>query len=656
MTDQPAHSQDPGPSATADELRRALKFANDRLGLILRLSGEVLGARSITANPLHLAEQVRNAFGVDACIVRRLEGDQLLLLVGAGVDEGKLAVRLPANQGIAQHMISRREGFIVEDAELHPATAPLFAAAKGDPSKFQFRSFAGVPMLAGREVKGILGIYSDGPVRIFTEDELKHLQVLANHIAVAVENERLFEALRGRTHQLEDEIRERRLIEEELRRSQALLEQRVAERTSELREANDQLRMEVRERLRTEADLRDALLAANAATRAKAEFLANMSHEIRTPLNAVLGMGELMLETTLTDDQREMCETINSSGRGLLTVINDILDFSKLEAGKVSIEAIGFDLHHAVNEVVRILRQAANEKSLRFEAEFSSEVPNRVIGDGTRLRQVLLNLCSNAIKFTQKGEVRLRVNRWGVGGSDIHLLFEVRDTGIGIPPARRDRLFQPFSQIETSTARRFTGTGLGLVISRRLVELMGGEIGVESEEGAGSRFWFLLPVRPTAVISHEEEVGRRLQELSANVPEGKRILLVEDNRVNQVVVMKTLRKAGLINVDLAADGVEALAKATSFRYDLILMDCHIPLKDGYEVTRELRKQESAGARCPIIALTASALDGDREACLQAGMDDYLAKPVGPGELVRAVSKHLAPPRTVGTSAVPGIRE
>jgi two-component system, sensor histidine kinase and response regulator len=570
---------------------------------------------------------------------------------------------------------------------------------------------------------------------------------------MVIENARLYELSEERARAIEKARQELESTAGDL----LLAKQKAEEQSRLLREQAGEL-VEARE-------------AALRATRMKSEFLANMSHEIRTPMNGVVGMAALLAHTRLDEEQHEYVETITRSGEALLGLINDILDLSKIEAGRLEIETVDFDLPGLFEDTIDLLSPKAAEKQLAFAGTVAPDVPARLRGDPARLRQVLLNLAGNALKFTSGGHVLVRADLAAEDGDAAEVRFSVADTGVGIPAEQQKRLFRPYTQAEGSTARVHGGTGLGLSISRRLVEAMGGKIAIESQPGKGSTFAFTLKLQkqagqpaaarhplwggralvlgdrpamgqvlaeflsgcgmsPTLVAAgdvagafeaaaeldscfdlvvadchgedaavsalmariridpryagapfflvtparpgedlppeagiacrfwypvHQSDLQKGLLRLAPDRPpeavemplpavsspmkarRGLRILVVEDNPINQRVALKILEKLG-VQADLARDGLEALDACARAAYDLILMDCQMPVMDGFEATAELRRLEQGSAHTPIVAMTAAALEGDREHCLASGMDDYLAKPIKPADVLRVIEK------------------
>jgi signal transduction histidine kinase len=409
--------------------------------------------------------------------------------------------------------------------------------------------------------------------------------------------------------------------EKQIREQQELLEQKVKDRTDQLEEATH---------------------IAQAANQAKSEFLANISHELRTPMNGVIGMLDIALDQDLSPELVEQLQTAERCAHSLLSLLNDILDLSKIEAGKMTLEKIAFDVRALVADCIKAHQPKAQENSVSLVAEVSPNVPREITGDPLRIRQILANLISNAVKFTEHGSVAVRMDGQFTSGSEFTLRFTVEDSGTGIPADKLLYIFDKFTQADGSVSRKYGGTGLGLAITRKLVELHRGEINVNSELGRGTAFTVTLQCEARAAVSGN------LDPIAAPAPvaprgglpdQAVRILVVEDNQVNQKVVTAVLRKRGFY-IELANDGQEALSKLeNSAAFDLILMDVQMPVLDGLEATRLIRK-ERRWKLLPIIAMTAHAMNGDKERCLEAGMSGYISKPVHPALLLSTVDEFL----------------
>ena len=426
----------------------------------------------------------------------------------------------------------------------------------------------------------------------------------------------------------------------ELRFHNESLIQFMSRAKNESEDLNEELAAEIEQRKRIEKELQKAKEVAEAASKTKSEFLANMSHEIRTPMNGILGTLQLLQGSELSESQEEYINIAYNSGESLLSLLNDILDFSKIEAGKLELEYISFDIKRLIKELTVLLKQKADEREVQLEMDLAENVPAFIKGDSARIRQIVANLMTNAIKFTEKGKVTVKVLVLEKSEKTARLRIEIIDTGIGISEEAQRKLFNSFTQADGSTTRKYGGTGLGLAIVRQLVTMMRGRLGVNSVEGEGASFWVEIGFE----IGNESMAANKIKAVSAPVEmlSGK-VLLVEDNPVNQIVARKMLEKVGL-TYDVVNNGLEAVERLKQAHdYDLVLMDCQMPVMDGYAATEAIREFEAESGNqkhLTVIAMTANAMEGDKEKCLAAGMDDYVAKPVKQVSLKETLARWL----------------
>jgi signal transduction histidine kinase/ActR/RegA family two-component response regulator len=442
-----------------------------------------------------------------------------------------------------------------------------------------------------------------------------------------------------------------KVVEDELHKAREDLELKVQERTADLQNAkeelgvtNEELRIELEQHSKLEADLIKAKETAEESVRAKSAFLANMSHELRTPMNAVIGFSSLLLDDSLTPEQKEFIEGIRKGGEALLAIIDDILEFSRVEKDKIELERQPFSLKHVIDESLDLVATQAGKKGLNLSKTIGYGTPDTIIGDHGRLRQILVNLLGNAVKFTDKGDVSVSVSSKVLKGDERQISFAVKDTGIGIPQDKMNEIFEPFVQVERTLSLKRDGVGLGLAITRNLVELMGGTIWAESIPGQGTTFSFRIPAETIPgkqLYFGRMDSGIASESLSGLKP--MRILVAEDNPSNQRVLVEMLKRLGY-RPDAVADGREVVQALERQDYDLVLMDIKMPEMDGITATQVIRKLRPENGP-KIVAITAFALEGDREKCLEAGMDDYISKPVKMEELAEVLKEMRFDPVT-----------
>lgn len=470
-----------------------------------------------------------------------------------------------------------------------------------------------MPFIGNGKNIGILYLENTKTTGAFTQERVEFLKLLSSHMAISIENARLYADLQESKDQLSNWNK--------------ILEQTVATRTKELKAANEQLSK--------------AIDAAEKANCAKSEFLAMVSHEIRTPLNGIIGMTELLEKTLTEKEQFEYSSAIQASSELLLTIINDILDFTKIEEGKLELESKSFRMSSIEKTILAAIEPEARRRGITLHSYFEPEIP-ALIGDPLRLSQVLLNLISNAVKFTHRGEIKIRVFITKQESNQTFVRFEVQDTGIGIPKHKQKFIFQPFYQADQSTNRHYGGTGLGLAICKRLVELMQGEIGFRSVEGKGSTFWFVVPFlkwSESVIFDSDPSSNSNLTAFEKKDKSGL-VLVVEDNAINQKLFLSQLEKCGLTAV-IAANGRDAVKAYSRNRFALIFMDCQMPDMDGYETAKVIRNMESSSdLHTPIIATTAGLMPGERERCLESGMDDFIIKPIRMRDLQEILARWL----------------